>query len=53
MNPATQVIVIVICFGAGQALLGETQPPLLRAGAAVVAAGIALSTLTQIRAARA
>lgn len=46
-------VAAVVGVGVGVTLLGETYPPMVWAGVAVVAAGIALSTLAQIRSVRA
>ncbi len=43
-------VAAIVGVGFGVTLLGETYPPLVWAGVAVVAAGIALSTLAQARA---
>jgi drug/metabolite transporter (DMT)-like permease len=45
-------VAAIVGVGAGVTFLGETYPPMVWAGVAVVAAGIALSTLAQVRAAR-
>jgi len=45
-------IAAIVGVGIGVTLLGETYPPFVWAGVAIVAAGIALSTLAQVRAAR-
>lgn len=46
-------VAAAVGVGFGVALLGETYPAMVWAGVAVVAAGIILSTLAQVRAARA
>jgi drug/metabolite transporter (DMT)-like permease len=43
-------VAAIVGVGIGVTLLGETYPPLVWAGVAVVAAGIALSTLAQAKA---
>ena len=45
-------VAAIVGVGFGVTLLGETYPAMVWAGVAVVAAGIALSTLAQVRAAR-
>ena len=45
-------VAAAVGVGIGVAFLGERYPPMVWAGIAVVAAGIALSTLAQLRAAR-
>ncbi len=45
-------VAAVLGVGVGVTALGETYPPSVWAGVAIVAAGIALSTLAQIRSAR-
>jgi drug/metabolite transporter (DMT)-like permease len=45
-------VAAVLGVGAGIIFLGETYPPLLWAGVAVVAIGITLSTIGQKRSAR-
>jgi drug/metabolite transporter (DMT)-like permease len=45
-------VAAVVGVGIGVAFLGERYPPMVWAGIAVVASGIGLSTLAQLRAAR-